>query len=316
MLFSIIIPMYNAAAFIGKCLESCINQDSSWDYEIIVVNDGSIDEGPIIVEEYIGKYPKIRMITQSNGGLSSARNTGMNSARGKYVWFVDADDWIAQNSLSLLSCATVSNPDVIPIRAMLESNGRIRNKIPTSCRTGTDILVTKHWEHCAPFYVFKQSFLIQFSLSFFVGIYHEDSEFTPRALYYAKTVTVIPEVLYYIYANVNSITRSLNAKKSYDNIVVCESLFRFNNEIVTDQTIKHRLCDTISMLINNALANIVLFDEQERHRFDSYLYNKRIVLKCLRYSSLKYRVESVLFRLFPKHYVRLYSLLKTLDNNR
>lgn len=313
MKLSIIIPMYNSEAFVSKCLDSCLRQKAVFDYEIIVINDGSTDNGPRIVEDYMKRSSVIMMVTQPNGGLSSARNLGLKNAHGEYVWFVDSDDWIASDSFPLLKPVLASKPDVIPIRAVSDINGRVRNKIPSDCRTGKEVLTARCWEHCAPFYIFNRSFLENNALSFFVGIYHEDSEFTPRMLYLARSVVVLPQVLYYVYANIHSITRSLIAKKSYDNIIVCDNLHRFDQEVVIEDCIHKRFNDLISMLINNALANIVLFDKGEQSRFDAYLYKRKFLLRSLGQSSFKYKIEFALFALFPRHYVSVYSLLKRIE---
>ena len=98
---SIIIPVYNVENYVGKCLESCLNQDiPKNEYEIIVVNDGTKDNSVQVIEKYITPENNIRLIHRKNGGLSAARNTGLKEAKGEYVWFVDSDDWIENNVLN------------------------------------------------------------------------------------------------------------------------------------------------------------------------------------------------------------------------
>lgn len=92
---SIIIPVYNVELYIEKCLQSCLSQDIPYDeYEIIVVNDGSPDGSLAIAESIAKTTTNMTIISQKNGGLSAARNTGMSVAKGEYIWFVDSDDWI------------------------------------------------------------------------------------------------------------------------------------------------------------------------------------------------------------------------------
>ncbi|MEG0176109.1 glycosyltransferase [Anaerorhabdus sp.] len=94
MKLSIIVPMYNVENYIQQCLDSLINQTCS-DYEIIVVDDGSSDKGPVIVDEMIKKYPNlIKQVHKKNGGLSDARNYGLSFAQGKYICFLDSDDYV------------------------------------------------------------------------------------------------------------------------------------------------------------------------------------------------------------------------------
>lgn len=90
---SIIIPVYNMERYLARCLDSVINQTLA-DIEIICVNDGSTDKSPEILQEYALKDARIIIVNQRNGGLSSARNSGMRIAKSEYIGFVDSDDWI------------------------------------------------------------------------------------------------------------------------------------------------------------------------------------------------------------------------------
>jgi len=100
MKISLIIPVFNVDQYLSRCLDSCIHQDLIPDeYEIIAVNDGSTDRSLTILREYEQKYSNIKVIDKPNGGLSSARNTGLSVAIGDYIWFIDSDDWIKENSL-------------------------------------------------------------------------------------------------------------------------------------------------------------------------------------------------------------------------
>ena len=99
---SVIVPVYNVEDYLRKCLDSLVNQDFK-DYEIIVVNDGSPDNSWDIILEYEEKYSKIiRAFKKENGGLSSARNFGLEKAKGKYVCFIDSDDYVSLDFLSKL----------------------------------------------------------------------------------------------------------------------------------------------------------------------------------------------------------------------
>lgn len=103
MWLSYIIPLYNCGPWISECLDSLLRQGLEEElYEVIVVNDGSTDDGPAIVEQYCRKYPNFRLVNQENQGVGSARNRGIDEAQGEYLWFVDADDWIATGGGKLL----------------------------------------------------------------------------------------------------------------------------------------------------------------------------------------------------------------------
>ena len=91
---SIVVPVYNVEKYLSFCLETLVNQTFK-DIEIICVNDGSTDSSPMILEHYANYDKRIKIINKKNGGLSSARNTGIEAAGGKYIAFVDSDDMVS-----------------------------------------------------------------------------------------------------------------------------------------------------------------------------------------------------------------------------
>lgn len=119
---SIVIPIYNSQNYLRKCLTSICNQSLS-DIEIICVNDGSTDDSLRILEEYAVKDSRIRIINKDNGGLVSARKTGVAIAQGQYVGYVDSDDWIEPNMYEILYIqATETNADLVTCGYYLEGN--------------------------------------------------------------------------------------------------------------------------------------------------------------------------------------------------
>lgn len=103
--FSLILPCYNVGNYVARCVQSILSQDFT-DYEIILVDDGSTDDTPAQCDQLAAEHGCIRVLHKENGGLSSARNAGLDVAHGEYVWFVDADDWIEPGSLALLHQAS------------------------------------------------------------------------------------------------------------------------------------------------------------------------------------------------------------------
>ena len=99
--FSIIIPVYNAEKYLPECIESILNQNFE-SYELIIVNDGSIDKSDLICKEFAEQSGKIKYYSKSNEGVSVARNVGIENAVGKYIMFVDADDVLYQSALTML----------------------------------------------------------------------------------------------------------------------------------------------------------------------------------------------------------------------
>ena len=117
---TVIIPMYNCAPVILRCLDSIDFADC----EIIVVNDGSTDNGANVVKQYMANHPNVRLITKSNGGVSSARNLGIENAQGKYISFIDADDYIVKGGLErIVQIAEKYTADVVKFRCISVSEG-------------------------------------------------------------------------------------------------------------------------------------------------------------------------------------------------
>ncbi len=110
MKLSIIIPVYDVEKTLPRCIDSVLRQTFS-DYEVILIDDGSPDQAGTICDEYAARDKRIRVIHQSNQGLSSARNTGIKASRGNYITFVDSDDFLGDNTLSILMTRLSAHPD-------------------------------------------------------------------------------------------------------------------------------------------------------------------------------------------------------------
>ncbi len=149
---SIVVPVYNAARYLAETLDSLLDQDIS-DYEILCINDGSTDASPEILEDYSRRYGSIRVIHQKNAGVSTARNVGIDNARGKFLWFVDADDLIAPNILGKckaiveetgcqrLAFGGYSFEDVLP-----QAQWQNRESLPCNA-PGENCVVWRTWFH-------------------------------------------------------------------------------------------------------------------------------------------------------------------------
>ena len=115
MLLSYIVPVYNTAPYVLRCLETLVDQGIDVDdYEVVVVDDGSPDDSRSIIEGFIATHPQVRLISQPNAGLSAARNTGIKHARGRYLQFVDSDDYLEVGKIgALLRRAIEQNLDIL-----------------------------------------------------------------------------------------------------------------------------------------------------------------------------------------------------------
>ena len=226
MTFSIIVPVYNVEAYLSQCLESLQTQDYT-DFEVICVNDGSTDGSRKILSEWESKFPQMKVIDRKNGGLSAARNTGLAVARGEYLMFVDSDDWVEPNTLSVLN-NSLNNADMVcfggwrgeneenPIRELFNSGWEYFNKH-----------ALRHHEFpfvCVVLRCYRRQFLEKNALRFREGILHEDNYFTPLACLAAHTVIVIPNMLYHYRVRPDSIMTTRGSRSK-------ESLITIGNEL-------------------------------------------------------------------------------------
>lgn len=244
MKFSVVVPVYNVEAYLTDCLKSLLTQDFA-DFEVICVNDGSTDHSREILSEWESKLPQMKVIDRANGGLSAARNTGLAAATGDYVVFVDSDDWVESSMLSRLAEET-RDEDMLCYACRKSDSGTTDTLLPE--RTDGWSYYNRHalehrevafvcvWQRC-----YRRQFLIDNSLYFREGILHEDNEFTPRACLYAKSIKVIPNVLYNYRVRPGSImtTRGLRSKESL--ITIGNELSElFSNENGIDKTIVYQ----------------------------------------------------------------------------
>lgn len=316
MKLSIIIPMYNVELYIEKCLLSCLNQDiPSDEYEIIVVNDGSPDKSLQIAERVASRAVNMRIVSQPNGGLSVARNIGLQHAKGEFVWFIDSDDWIEENCLSgIVDCLNRTQPDFLQLqfRYAYDDNSLNRDSycIINEVVSGKQQINNGSVPIPAQFVVYRREFLEKNKLTFYPGIFHEDCEFKPRALFLAARCASYDKVVYNYYQRTSgSITTVANPKRAFDLLKVALSIDAFYTGVAKGQCPLF-FHNHISLMINNALSVV----GEKNRAFSSLLYKEKRLFVHLRKSSiLKYKVEGWLFTLFPNRSVSIYNLLRKIS---
>lgn len=211
-LFSIVVPVYGSESYLDKCIESLAGQANA---EIIFVDDGSKDQGGIMCDHYAEQYDHVRVFHKENGGLSSARNCGMRLAEGKYILFVDPDDYVDLDMCSRLSTYLdrYGDVDVLVFDALEEiGDSAIRmyeqKKYPMNVITGKEYMIQCYQSHSFGVEVwrrmYRRSFMEENDLSFKEGILHEDIEFTPRVLLKAERILEIPDAFYHYIVHENS----------------------------------------------------------------------------------------------------------------
>lgn len=235
MIISIIIPVYNVEQFLRDCLNSVVAQTYT-NYEVVCVNDGSTDGSLAILTEYQKNYKQINVFKQENKGLSAARNTGLQKAKGDYIFFLDSDDWIESTALEILA-GKQSGEDLVCFNGCrVFEDGRTEES-----DSGIEEIQLTGWEYyrkyalvhrqfhfvCSVLRLYRREYLLQNNLFFEEGIYHEDNLFTPLACYYAQAVKVIPDILYIYRIREGSIMQTPNVQKLFDMIRVANKLSDF-----------------------------------------------------------------------------------------
>lgn len=317
MILSIIIPVYNVELYIGKCLQSCLKQNSDFEnYEIIVINDGSNDTSFKIIKSIVKDISNVKIINQPNKGLSAARNIGLKQAKGEYIWFVDGDDWIEQNIIiELYKAATTCNLDILALNACnrdLRGNktlDRSHKYIQGKIYSGEDYFLQNKFQTCVPFYIFRRSFLEKNNLSFYIGIFHEDSEFTPRAILSTTRIGSVSFLCYNVLIREGSITRSINYKKSYDILLVANSLLDFAKNRNLKDNVKTILNWRIAMNLNSALHNSRLNKTILTNIIYKIKNNSEYIHAYKNSSSITHYAESFFFK-FPVIFRFIYRLHK------
>lgn len=200
---SIIVPVFNTAEYLPKCLDSLMNQKLQ-NIEVIIVNDGATDNSQDIINSYIDKYSlKIRAFYKTNGGLSSARNFGLEHVQGEYIGFVDSDDWIEPKMYEeMLKVAKTNDSDIVCCGYKEVYQEKISHKLATLNKDKkfyADVIACNK--------IYKTAFWKKYNFSYFLNIYHEDAELFP--LIFSKTDKIdYIDIFYYCYnkANLSSIT--------------------------------------------------------------------------------------------------------------
>ena len=242
---SVIVPVYNVEKYLRECLDSVLKQTFS-DFEVICVNDGSTDGSPAILAEYAAKDLRIKTVTQENSGLSDARNTGMALAQGKYLYFLDSDDWIEPDTLEICRDTAEKNQldELIFNRIEFYENEDMENmfrgngKSPfrtTAVMDGKTLFVSAMQDGTfrspVPFRFLRREFLVENGLHFYSKLIHEDDLFSIRCAFLSKRSMYIDKYFYHQRRRGNSIT---TVKASFQRFISCAIIHREFSALLLD----------------------------------------------------------------------------------
>lgn len=291
-LISIIVPVYNAAHYLERCIGSLVEQTYSI-LEILLIDDGSTDCSFEICEQYAKSDSRIKVFHQNNSGVSSARNLGLKNVHGDYVFFVDADDWIHKETIAFLYDIIKKTDSDVAFGGCLHVSG---NAKPVDQSLKNDAIILSQKEILTLFFkrdyssccnrLYRKSLLE--NLNFLENFTHgEDILFLYFVLNRCKHVVVSKNPLYYYFFNKESVSHSLFSKKSMDEFYSSRKLVEYVEADFPD------LKDVAEIRVIEALSKLLSltpkhpnFEEQFKElknyvklRIREILFNKHVYWK-------------------------------------
>lgn len=290
--YSFIVPVYNTEKYLKKCLDSLVNQTYK-DFEIILVNDGSTDKSSSIISKYQKKYKNIIVIDKENEGLSMARNRGVQKSSGKYIIFVDSDDYVSNKLLEEVD-KKIDDSDILRFQIATEDeeytkiNEYHEEGFESMC--GYDAfryLSSYHFVEPAWCYVIRKNYYIENKFSFKKGVYHEDFGLIPYVIYKARKVKSVDFIGYYYIQRNGSIMNNNDykktVKKAFDMLEQYKTMRLFAKNINR----KNNLDDYFLSYISNSVIvkarelkkdekKVYINELKKLNVFDGVLVNTRI----------------------------------------
>ena len=311
---SIIVPVYNTEKHLKKCFDSIINQNNS-EIEVVVVNDGSTDNSEVIIKEYISKYKDVfTYYKKDNTGVSDTRNFGIEKASGKYIMFLDSDDYIDKKLYDNIKKYIDEDIELIKYKMQrVDENDKILEIVPGATFDkitgeegfnklyGTDVLLDSP---CV--YIIKKDIFVRNNLKFKVGTEHEDFGLIPFVIVLAKSMVSTNFYGYYYVQSQGSLMRNENYKKTIKRVY--DALGHYDNAKEYSQkiNISKLTHDNIMIYYTNAvILKARDLKEEERKKYLEEL-KKRKVFKNIKARNLKQMIKKIMLMIDINLYLKLY----------
>lgn len=249
---SIIVPVYKVEQYLSKCIDSILAQTFK-DWELLLIDDGSPDDSGKVCDEYVLKDSRIRVFHKENGGVSSARNLGLEDSKGEFVMFVDSDDWLSTDCLQV--CVdTIKNDDLDALQfGFISVNGNTeipRVKVPTLPLTGEEYIKSNSFNVCVGGGVYKRDIIEENKLRFPKELkLAEDQIFVLSFFKHTHRIKYIDRAMYYYLQRDDS---AVHTPKSEDMLKSCDILMAFGKEW---SVIKSHIDAVIVQFIINMIKN-------------------------------------------------------------
>jgi glycosyltransferase involved in cell wall biosynthesis len=318
---SIIVPIYNVEKYLAKCLNSLLVQDiSSEQYEIIVVNDGSTDNSSSIAELYVNKYPNVTLYSQKNKGLGAARNTGIHRAKGNCLFFVDSDDYIRPNSLGqILNCFETKKLDALRFnyevvndqyQIIKKKKNAVYNIIYSEKVVDGETFMTQQlgWACYVWVFLFESSFIKNNHFFFNENIYFEDVEWLVRVMMSAKRIQSINQQVYFYLQRTGSITQGIQIENKNkiisDKLYVIDVLKRMS-ETTSNRKVVLWCKGMISLTFMGMLFYVENDLPQRKEEIIEFLKSKKYLPLKSYHFTLKQQRDLFIINLSPRLYCYL-----------
>lgn len=319
---SVIVPVYNVEKYLRRCLDSIINQTYQ-NLEIILVDDGSPDNCGAICDEYAAKDHRIQVIHRENGGLSAARNSGLDAATGDYVAFVDSDDWLTGDFVEKLHAHAEQNALVVANMVFWESD--TRNWTAMAQKESETIDSYEFWRRttgneCTPYIVscsklYPWKFFV--NLRFVEGLFHEDEAILHHIIDQVSHIHVIYEPLYYYRQNNTSIMgQGFNPKRLDGFVAWAERLsyFRKNNMISHEDALAKKYWERYK----DQIFSVDERDDPEHHRARAIQYYKIAFPSLMRAKSIKtsQKASIIAMRISPEFFQGMWRMIGAFSGHK
>lgn len=312
---SVIVPIYNVSPWLDACLTSLEIQTLK-DIEVIMVNDGSTDGSRQIAARYAEKNSNFMLIDRENGGLSAARNTGMDMSCGEYIYFLDSDDYLAENALELLYTKAANEElDVLKFSAYTFTDGRedfrwgpeykykgVYPDIMPGAQAFSSFIKNSDYSPSCCLIFSRRETIVNNGLRFCEGIIHEDNLFHYQLMTVSLRTVVLNQPLYYRRVRAGSISKTpdfLNKHRSWCTIVKEADLF--NKAHGTGSNLENSIGfqTLMQLMINN--WDSMPWDIKISAESNEYLRAIRPILKKYNYAGMLsihlYFISPILYRI-------------------
>lgn len=312
---SVIIPVYNTEKYIEKCLNSIKNQTMK-DIELVIVNDGSPDNSENVIKEWMSKNKEenVHYYKKENGGLPDARNFGVLKATGKYIMFLDSDDYIAPSLFENLEQYINENIDLIKFKMITVDNKereiqKLDGPVFDKC-TGEEafekLAGKDNFLEVACIYLYRREFFVQNNFKYNTkNIFHEDFGLTPLIIINAKTVVSTNVFDYYYMQTENSIMRNTDYEKEI--IKANDVLNHYDHmlESIKGYDISEKTKDLLKKYYTNSviLKAMELKSKEQKKYFKEI--RKRKMYKNIKPTNIKQAIKRIVLFISLKLYLKM-----------